>query len=240
MITARLRRPALVVAVLALAGTLAMGIAFAHTRTGTGFDTSVDLWTFRNVPWRLSRFMANFGDGQISGAVALVATVAALVWRRYRAAALLALGPIVSIVLVEYVLKPLFSRTYCVITPTWQLCGSPSYPSGHTTGACSVAFAIAVVLLGPASPLRRALSVAASAVVLVLAAACCVGLVGALYHYVTDVIGAVLLCAAVTLALAVALTPGSGSPRGPGTPGGTASTAGTAPRPSHPSRPSPR
>ena len=240
MITARLRRPALVTAGLALAGALALGIAFAHDRTGTRFDTSVVLWTFRNVPWRLSRTMANFGDSQVSGAVALAAAVAALVWRRYRAAALLLLGPAVSIVLVEYVLKPLFSRTYCVITPAWQLCGGPSYPSGHTTGACSVAFAIAVVLLGPASPLRRAVSVAGATVVLVLAAGCCVGLVGALYHYVTDVIGAVLLCAAVTLSLAVALTRGSGSPTGPGTPAGTASSAGTAPRPSRPSRPSPR
>jgi undecaprenyl-diphosphatase len=237
VIAARHRWSALLVAAVALLLVAIMGVAFRHQLLGTAFDNAVDPWLFHHLPQRTALWFADIGSGPVSGPAALV-IAALLAWRRcWRGVALVLLTPAICIVLVEYVIKPLVDRTFCVPA---AFCVHPSFPSGHTSGACSVAFAVTVVLLGPARPVPLRVGRWLAGVALVLAAACCVGLVAALYHYATDVIGAALLCLAVTLLLALALTRGSGSPRDPGTPAGTASSAGT-PRPqSHPSRPSPR
>ena len=240
MIPARRRWSALLVALVALLLVAVMGAAFHRQTFGTGFDDTVDPWLFEHVPQRLARAWADLGTGAASGSAAAV-IAALLAWRRHwRGVALVVLTPVISIVLVEYVLKPLVDRTFCVP----YFCAHPSFPSGHTTGASSVAFAVTLILLGPARPVPLRVARWLAGVALALAAMCGVGLVAALYHYTTDVVGAALLCLAVALLLALALdrvfTPGSGSPTDPGRPAGTASSAGTPLPPSRPSRSSPR
>lgn len=240
MIPARRRWSALLVALVALLLVGVMGAAFHRELLGTGFDKAVDPWLFDHVPQRLARAWADLGTGLVSGSAAAV-VAALLAWRRHwRGVALMVLTPVVSIVLTEYVLKPLVDRSYCVP----YFCAHPSFPSGHTTGACSVAFSVTLLLLGPARPVPLPVARWLAGVALALAAMCCVGLVAAYYHYATDVVGAVLLCLAVVLLLALVIdlvfTPGSGSPTDPGRRAGTASSAGTPLPPSRPSRSSPR
>lgn len=234
MIPARGRWPALLVALVSLLLVAVMGAAFHRELFGTAFDNSVDPWLFQHVPLRLALWWADLGSGPVSGTAAVV-IAALLAWRRHwRAVALMLLTPVVCIVLVEYVLKPLVDRTFCVPR---VFCVHPSFPSGHTAGACSVAFALTLILLGPARPVPLRLGRWLCGVALALAAMCCVGLVASLYHYATDVVGAALLCLGVVLLLALALdrtvTRGSGSPRGRGRRGGRGWRAG---RPSRLSR----
>jgi membrane-associated phospholipid phosphatase len=113
--------------------------------------------------------------------------------RRPRAAALAVLGPGLATGLTEVVLKPLVGR---------RLRGDLSFPSGHTTGAVSIAVVLVVFLLGPNRPklrlsFRILLCVLAAAAAVVVAAA----MVGAGYHYATDTVGG--LCVAVAVVLAV-------------------------------------
>ena len=205
----------------------ALGLRYANQTRAGAFDRSVDGWFLDHVNYRTALWFADLGNAPVVF-VCAVAVLGLALWLRYPRGALLAvLAPIAATSLTEYVVKPLVERTKD---------GYLAYPSGHTTGWCSVVFVVVLLALGPARrrvPARA--STAAAAAALVLAVLCMLGLIGSDYHYATDVIGGLGVAVATVLALSLAIDairPASGPPTGRGTPGGTASSAGTPRRPS--------
>jgi undecaprenyl-diphosphatase len=193
----RRRTGAAVLALAALLVLIGVGLGFHSGTAPSGLDQGVDAWLSGWMPYGVALALADFGEpGVLVPAVAAIGAVfAALRWRR--GVPLVVLTPIVALSLTEWVLKPLFART---------MDGALSYPSGHATGTASVAFAVAVVVLGPGRlRLPRAVVAAAAAVCGLAVLACAVGLVAAGYHYATDTVGGTALAAATVLALAFAI-----------------------------------
>jgi PAP2 superfamily protein len=190
----------LVAAVIALAaiGVAILGAHYADDRNPGRLDSAIDGRVRHRLQGHL-RFLRHVSQlgGPLWVSVACVALAAVFFFTGRRRAALLAvLGPAIAAGLAEFVLKPLINR---------RLHDFLAFPSGHTTGAVSVAVVIVVVLLGPSrppwpSPVRYPLAVLA----LLEAAAVATALVGSGYHYATDTLGG--FCVAVGAVLAVAWT----------------------------------
>jgi membrane-associated phospholipid phosphatase len=127
----------------------------------------------------------------------VVAAVVAATYDRWRAAACVA-GPLVTVVLVEYVLKPAVGRHYE---------GVLSYPSGNVADVAAVATALSVA----APRWIRPAVVAAGAVAVGLITFAVIGL---RWHYPSDALGGAVLGVAVVLladgALHLARPAGSG------------------------------
>jgi undecaprenyl-diphosphatase len=231
----RARAPAAGVVAACAVVVVVLGVRYAKQSRAGAFDRAVDGWFVDHANYRTALWFADLGNAPVV-LIAAIAVVAFCGWLRYpRGIVLAVLAPIASTSLGEYVIKPLVQRTKD---------GYLAYPSGHTTGWCTVAIVVILLVIAPAreqfSPRARRWIVAAA---LILAVACLLGLIASAYHYATDVIGglAVALGTVLTLALLIdAIRPASGSPTDPGTPVGTASTEGTQLPPTHLSRPSRR
>lgn len=213
----------------------ALGVRYANQSHAGAFDRAVDGWFVDHANYRTALWLADLGNGPVVVVVAL-AVVAFAVWLRCPRGVLLAvLAPIGSSSITEYLVKPLVHRVKD---------GYLAYPSGHTTGWCTVVLVLVLLVLGPSnSRLSPTASRRIAAVALVLAVGCMLGLIGSNYHYATDVIGGLGVAVGTVLLLALAVDgvrPANGSPTDRETPGGTVSNAGTRPRPSRPSRPSRR
>lgn len=128
--------------------------------------------------------------------IALVLLAAAVLWllgmRRH--ALLLVLAPVVAVLLVDVLLKPLIGRRY----EGSYLC----LPSGHTAAAVSV---FTVLLLVAWSTRWRWLGVLGW---LLLTLAAGIALIGYGYHYLTDVAGGVCVAAGTVLPLSLVRPPG--------------------------------
>lgn len=171
-----------------------LGVRFASQTRAGGFDRAVDDWFVGHVNRRTALWFADLGNTL----VVLVCTAAVIgfaAWLRSARAVLLAvLAPIASTSLCEYVIKPLVHRTKD---------GYLAYPSGHTTGWCTVTFVLVLLLLGPTGArLSRRTVRGVVAVAVALAVASMLGLVGSDYHYATDVIGGLGVAVGSVLALA--------------------------------------
>lgn len=198
LLTPTARRWAVGVGAVAALITLVMAVQYAGDRNLPGFDRRVML---RVYAWYPDRVALAHRVADLGGSAAVLLIVAAIVvWslvrRQPRGIALAILGPTVSIVITEYVLKPVVDR---------RLLGYLTYPSGHSTGAFSVATVLAVLLMGPGLRWHPA---ARAAVIVVLYAVCvavAVSLVAAAYHVPTDTIGGAGVAIATVLLLAVAI-----------------------------------
>lgn len=188
----------LVAAVIGLAalGVAILGVHYADARRAGRIDFAIDgrLRHRLHGHMRFLHHLAALG-GPVWVTVACV-VLAVVFYRtgRRRAALLAVLGPAVAAGIAEFVLKPLINR---------RLHDYLSFPSGHTTGAVSVAVVIVVVLLGPSRPawsttIRRALA----ALALLGAVGVATALVGSGYHYATDTVGGFCLAVGVVLAVA--------------------------------------
>ncbi len=191
------RRLVVVVIGLCAVAVAILGVHYADDRGPGRIDSAID----SRVRHRLSghlRFLhhlAALGD-PLTVVVGCAALAAIFFFAGRRRAALLAiLGPAAAAGVAEFVLKPLINR---------RLHDYLSFPSGHTTGAVSVAVVIVVALLGPSRPAWPAVARYAICVVALLGgAAIATALVGAGYHYSTDTLGG--FCVAVGVVLGVAL-----------------------------------
>lgn len=185
------------VAVLAFAVVVWLGVVYRDDTRRGPFDRRVDGWLMGHVNHRTALWFADLGNPPV--VVIVTAVAVALFWlTRYRRGALLsALAPTCSSVLSEYVLKPLVHRTKS---------GYLAYPSGHAAGWCAIAFAVVLVLAAPSyRRLPRRASTGVVALVLLLTAASMLGLVASNYHYSTDVIGGICLALGCVLAVALVL-----------------------------------
>lgn len=188
----------LVAAVIALAavGVATLGAHYADDRHPGRLDSAIDSRLRHRLHGHL-RFLHHLAalGGPLWVSVACASLAAVFFFTGRRSAALLAvLGPAVAAGIAEFVLKPLINR---------RLHDYLAFPSGHTTGAVSVAVVIVVVLLGPSRPAwPRIVRHVLAAIAVLGAAAVATALIGSGYHYSTDTLGGFLVAVGAVLAVA--------------------------------------
>lgn len=126
----------------------------------------------------------------------VLAAIAAVALRakRPRIALLAALGPVVTVALNTWALKPLIDRTHD---------GKLAFPSGHTATLVSVLAVLTLAIAAHAPPgKRRAHTAVAAATALALTAIAVSAIIRLRYHYLTDTIGAVFWAVGAVLAVA--------------------------------------
>jgi len=202
-------RPAGITALVATALLTALSLDVSH-RVGPGtVDSLIGDKIVAQTPsgYDLAHDIASLGG---PGPVVLIAfALTAVLWyyHRYRAAVLVVVAPAVASAITEWVLKPLVQRIF-VAGPIHGV----GFPSGHTTGIFSVAFAVVLITLTWHSPRRPSPSQwAISAGALLVAAAVGFCLVAARFHYATDVLGGFLVALITVIAAALAID--AGAPR---------------------------
>jgi membrane-associated phospholipid phosphatase len=143
------------------------------------------------------RHVADLGGPFVVTVVSTVLAVVLAVRRRIRALVLVIASPIIAEVLTELVLKPWVHRAPF---------GTNTYPSGHSTGAFTLATVAAILLVGPtAARGRAALRWTAAVAVFLLAGAIAVALVAGGYHFATDTIGGAAVGIATTCLVALVI-----------------------------------
>ncbi|HVU74239.1 MAG TPA: phosphatase PAP2 family protein [Mycobacteriales bacterium] len=192
------------ITVLAIGGAVVAAV-LGHHYAGTDFpgrlDTAVDgrvAFHLADHP-RLMDRLVQLGAPRTVVLVALALAVVCVVARRFRAAAFAVIAPIGASALTELVLKPLVDRHKQT---------GLAFPSGHTTGAFSLALTAAVLLLPHRPDLRMRLGfvrLVLGAGVVALAAGTAIALVALHYHYATDTLGGAAVALAVVPAVALTL-----------------------------------
>jgi undecaprenyl-diphosphatase len=140
---------------------------------------------------------ADLGSPGPTFVLAGLVLVLGLARRRVRGTLLLLLALGIASGVTEYVLKPLVHRTKD---------GVLAYPSGHSTGVFTLAFVVAILLIGPrrssTGAVVRVLAAVASVVMAVVVAA---ALVASDFHYATDTVGGAGVALASVLSVSLAL-----------------------------------
>jgi membrane-associated phospholipid phosphatase len=192
-----IRGPIIALIIFSAGGTAALGLHYAGDRRAGRVDAAIDTRLRHRLSGHL-RFLHHLvalADPRSVVVICALLAVLFVVIGRRRAALLAVLGPAVAAGTSELVLKPLIGR---------RLHDSLSFPSGHTTGAVSVAVVVVIVLLGPSRPSWPWLvRWAASGLALLGAVAVATALVGSGYHYATDTLGG--FCVAIGIVTSVAL-----------------------------------
>jgi membrane-associated phospholipid phosphatase len=127
--------------------------------------------------------------------ILLLVVAAVSTGRRWPAVTLAVAGPLVAVVLTEFVLKPLVGRTYN---------GGLALPSGHTTSIASLAWVFVLVFVASSTRpwwWRAGLALLAAAVVSAVAGA----MVATDRHYFTDTVAGAMVATAVVGTLALVL-----------------------------------
>jgi undecaprenyl-diphosphatase len=184
------------VGVLIAVGVLSwLGIRYAGQGQPGRLDRTVDGWFMAHLAGRPALWASDLGGPSLLSVIGLVLVLVFLIWGSARGVALVVFAPLLSICLTEFWLKPLVDRTHG---------GGLAYPSGHTAGFGSMAFALVIVVLGAAGGrLTRTVRGVLVVVALLAVAGCGVGLVASDFHYATDVVGGACLAAASTLTTAL-------------------------------------
>jgi membrane-associated phospholipid phosphatase len=184
-----------------VAATLVIGLAFAHQSTADGFDRAADGPVIRLLgghPGPLA-WMQEPGTQVPALVLSLAMAVACLAARRLNGVVLSMTAVLVATRLVEWLLKPLFHRTYL---------GALSYPSGHITSVAAIIACYVVLFLLPPRVSRRRTQpwlLAGLAVLLALLVITALGVIGLRWHYLTDVVGGAAVGAAAVCALSLLL-----------------------------------
>ncbi len=193
----RLRIPVALVAVLAAAGVIVLGVHFAGDTHAGPLDHALasDLQMRRGLAKYLGQGFADLGN-PLPVAVSLVVLAgAAFAARGPRGLALAFVGPLLAMSTTSLALKPLIDRTRS---------GDLAFPSGHTTAIASMAVAAGTLLLGW-TIVPRLLRTSGAAALALLVVAVAVALVGRGYHYPTDTVGGIGVALAVVLLVALAI-----------------------------------
>jgi undecaprenyl-diphosphatase len=190
------RRPAAVVTACCLLVFLVLAVRFHGAVTYGGFDGWVDhtVPPRRTLPTDALAPLTDIVPTVLLG-LAAAATLALLVTRRWRSAALAVLGPGLTLLLVE-VGKLAVGRLHQ---------GVLSLPSGHTAVVTSVAVVGAVLLLGRRRQHVLLAATLGALAVTVAAAAMAFLLVALRWHYATDTVAGYCVAIAATLGVAFLL-----------------------------------
>jgi undecaprenyl-diphosphatase len=177
------RQRCVLVVVVAAALVGVLGAVLQGRRSPTAFDD----WAARPLFEHIGEhgrvvLLAFSAQAMTIGALALIAVVAALA-RRWEVVALAVTGPILAVVMTEYVLKPMVDS---------RIAGGPqgyAYPSGHETGLASLI--LVILLLVPCAPLSRPMRATVVVLLTLWAALGALGLVRAHYHFPLDTLGGI-------------------------------------------------
>jgi membrane-associated phospholipid phosphatase len=177
-----------------------LGAAFAHQGTADAFDRAVDEPVVSWLgPHRTLLDWMQYPGTQVPALVISVAmAVGCLASRRYTGAILALAAVLVATRVDDWLLKPLFHRTYL---------GALAYPSGHTTSVVAMVTVYAILFLLPArrSARARAPRLAGLATLLALTVITVLGVIGLRWHYLTDTVGGACVGVGAVCALALAL-----------------------------------
>ena len=177
-----------------------LGLLFVHQTTADGFDRLVDepLVRWLGGPHSTLLGWMEYPGTQVPALVISVAiAVVCLRSRRYTGAILALVAVLAATRVDDWLLKPLFHRTYL---------GALVYPSGHTSSVVAMVTVYAVLFLFPPQNARtRAPRLAGLAVLLALTVITILGVIGLRWHYLTDTIGGAAVGAGTVCALALAL-----------------------------------
>ncbi len=179
--------------------TVVIGVAFARESTADGLDRLIDDPVIRLLGGHrgLLAWMEEPGTQVPAVVLSLAMAVACLAARRLNGALLALTAVLVATRLDEWLLKPLFHRTYL---------GALSYPSGHTTSVVAIIACYVVLFpLPPRPSLARPALLAGLAVLLALLVITALGVIGLRWHYVTDVVGGAAVGVAAVCALCLLL-----------------------------------
>lgn len=196
------RRPALIVIALAV---LVLAVLAAVVWHGT--TTAFDVWAFRgldaHVGERTASALLDTSSPQIPVFLLVLVALIAATARRWDVVVFAAVSPAVALLVTEGLLKPVVGRRLGPGALEGALSASAptAFPSGHETGVASTA--LVLVLLLHVVPLGRRARAAWPAVFSGWVLLAGVGLVRGHWHYLTDVVAAVAVCAAVVLATAL-------------------------------------
>ena len=179
--------------------TLAIGVAFAHQSTADWFDRVADAPVIHLLGGhpRLLSWMEEPGTQVPAVVLSLAMAVACLAARRLNGVVLALTAVLVATRLDEWLLKPLFHRTYL---------GAVSYPSGHTSSVVAIVACYVVLFLLPARTARTLpWLLGGLAVLLALLVITALGVIGLRWHYLTDVAGGAAVGVAAVCALCLLL-----------------------------------
>jgi membrane-associated phospholipid phosphatase len=177
----------------------AIGAAFARQTTADGLDRLLDDPVIRLLGGhaRLLTLMEEPGTQVPAVVLSLAMAVLCLGARRLNGVVLAITAVFIATRLDEWLLKPLFHRTYL---------GALSYPSGHTTSVVAIiACYVVLFLLPPQDPRTRPWRVLGLVVLLALAASTVLGVIGLRWHYFTDTVGGAAVAVATVCALCLLL-----------------------------------
>jgi membrane-associated phospholipid phosphatase len=199
LLSAAGRRPAAITAAACVLVLVVLGTLVAHQSRAGVLDTGIDGWIMRLLGHRDKIIIVTRSLGSPGSVTAgcVVTVLACVLTRRYRGALLAAIVVPLASGLTEFVLKPLFGRTFV---------GFLSYPSGHVTGAAALATSLIVVLSGPSRPpLRAAARWLLVALPVLAVVTVTLAVVAGQYHYFTDTVGGAATAAATGLLTALAV-----------------------------------
>jgi undecaprenyl-diphosphatase len=174
---------------------VAIGAAFARQTTADGLDRLLDDPVIRLLGGhpRLLTLMEEPGTQVPAVVFSLAMAVACLGARRLNGVVLALTAVLIATRLDEWLLKPLFHRTYL---------GALSYPSGHTTSVVAIiACYVVLFLLPPQDPRTRPWRILGLVVLLVLVASTVLGVIGLRWHYFTDTVGGAAVAVGTVCAL---------------------------------------
>jgi undecaprenyl-diphosphatase len=186
---------------------LAIGAAFAHQATPDGFDRTVDapVISWLGNDHTVADWMEYPGTQVPAVVLSLAMAIAALARRRMNGVVLALLADFIATRIDEWLLKPLFDRTYL---------GALSYPSGHVTSVVSIIAVYAVLFVIPARGSRSpAWRMGGLAVLLALAVITVIGVIGLRWHYFTDTVGGAAVGVGTVCALCLVIDAFSRWPR---------------------------
>ena len=179
------------------AAVLAVGLGAAlHGHVGdTRLDVALGTPVIRLFAGHRATVMglANLGGPDTISLLAVLVAAVLGARGRWTGAAALVLAPAVTRLLTQYVLKPVVDR---------PLNTEPCWPSGHAGGTWALATVVVVLLMREGCTRVRVVD---SVAMLVVAVVNAVGLVGAQYHFMTDVLGGAAVGVAVGCANCLAL-----------------------------------
>lgn len=198
LLPAGLRRPAIVIILLALLLLAALASRYAHQEAAGTLDRTLDTYirTRLHGEQGLTGALISFVYPPRSMiALAAVTGVGALA-RRWSGVTLTLGGTLSAVVITEVLLKPLIGRLRY---------GHLTFPSGHTTAVTAIAIAMLILLIGAQRPRSAALRLMAGLATVAVAASVAIALIAQHIHYATDTIAGccVALVTVPSLALAV-------------------------------------
>ena len=215
LLAQRVRRPAVVVIVLAIIAIAVLGVSYADQELPGHLDRSLDALIRSQLgpDQPITGVLVSLGNpAQAAILVAAVAGAAAAA-RRWSGVLLTILGTVTAVAITELILKPLVGRLRY---------GHLTFPSGHTTAVAAIAFATAILIGGARWPRSAAVRILAGLAPVVLAVGVAISLVAEHIHYATDTVAGYCVALATVLAVALCLDSlwawiycGPGFPAGP-------------------------